>query len=439
VTIKEESIPPLWRLVILTAVSLFAAITIDQIAQHTLINTQAKINLPEAPAPSEPVYKYGFLLDTFAVTHDTIQSNQILSDLLLPHKVNLATIDRIARNAAGIFDVRCLRFNKPFTILHRDTSTMADYFIYEPSPYRYVIYDLKKETVEVIDRPVEKREVSASGIVESSLWNAMVDNGMSYELTARMEDALAWSVDFHHTQKGDRFKLVYEQDVIDGEVVGIGAVKAALYSTSGNDHYAVYYENDNHKGYYDMEGRSMKKAFLQAPVKFSRISSGYGHRFHPILRRHKEHLGTDYAAPHGTPIFAVSDGVVVERSYSGGNGNYVKIKHDAVYQTQYLHMSRFEPSVKVGTHVRQGETIGYVGSTGLATGPHVCFRFWKNGKQVDHRKENLPPPDPMSGDELPQFMLVANKYRDLLDQIPFADVQEFFVSGVVDSLELDNP
>jgi murein DD-endopeptidase MepM/ murein hydrolase activator NlpD len=428
---KIEDLSHLWKFTILLALGLFMAISIDQISQLTLANTQAKIALPEAPPPPAPTYKFGFMIDSFTMINDTIQSNQFLSDILMPHKVDLAAIDRIARNAAEVFDVRSLRSNKPFTILNSDTSTMADYFIYQPNAYRYVVYDLKKEQTEVIEHKVEKREISSAGIVESSLWNAMVDNGMSYELTSRMEDALAWSVDFHHIQKGDRFKLVYEQDIIDGKVVGIGDVKAAYYSTSGNDYYAIYFENETHRGYYDLEGRTMEGAFLKAPVKYSRISSRYGRRYHPVLKRTKAHLGTDYAAPRGTPIFTVADGIVVKRSRSRGNGNYVKIKHDKVYQTQYLHMSRFQKGVTVGTHVKQGQTIGYVGSTGLATGPHVCFRFWKNGKQVNHLRENLPPPEPMAKEDLPKFFGIKNLYKAMLDEVPFTDAKKAIIAGIV--------
>ncbi len=368
-----------------------------------------------------PIYEFGFLMDDYHVQKDTIRANQFLSDLLQPHKIDLQKIDRLARNAKEVFDVRKLQANKPYTLLSKDTSCGADYFIYEPNAYGYVVYDLRSETAKLVKREITKREVTTSGIVETSLWNAMTGSGMSYELSARLEDALAWSIDFHHIQKGDRFKLIYDEDLIDGKTVGIGDVKAAYYSTSGNEYYAIYFENDKHSGFYDLEGRPMKKAFLKAPVKYSRISSRFSRsRYHPVLKRRKAHLGTDYAAPHGTPIYAVADGVVVKRSYSRGNGKYVKIKHDDVYQTQYLHMSRFAKGVTRGTHVRQGQVIGYVGSTGLATGPHVCFRFWKNGRQVNHLRQNLPPPDPMPKEDLPRFEVVRDQYKAALDQIPFA-------------------
>lgn len=391
-------------------------------------NNNSKANQPPiekltAFSIPQPTIEYGFVIDTFQVTRDTIQNNEFLADILMRHKVSFTDIDALARSVKDTFDVRSLRANRPYAILTSDTSRAAQYFIYEPSVFSYVIFDLQNKTATKIDRPIDIRVKTGSGIVESSLWNAMTDNGMSFELAARMEDALAWSIDFHHIQKEDRFKLVYEEQAIDGQAVGIGEIFGAYYKTGDNEYYAIHFENEKHSGFYDLEARSMKKAFLKAPVKYSRISSRYNlRRFHPILRRTRPHFGTDYAAPQGTPIYAVADGRVTKRSRTRGNGNYVKIKHDDIYQTQYLHMSRFAKGVNVGTYVKQGQTIGYVGQTGLARGPHVCFRFWKNGKQVNHLRENLPPPDPMPEADIPRFNIVKAKVKQQLDGIDFKEI-----------------
>ncbi len=271
-----------------------------------------------------------------------------------------------------------------------------------------------------VTRAIETRTIEGAGTIESSLWNAMVDNGLSYELAARMEDAFAWSVDLYHIQKGDQFKLIYDQNYIDGKPVGIGKLYAAYFKNADHEYYGIYYENDKYKGFYDLEGRPVKKAFLKAPVKFSRISSRYNpRRFHPILKRRRPHLGTDYAAPRGTPVYAVGNGVVTHASYGKGNGRYVKIRHNKTYQTQYLHLHRFAKGIRAGTSVKQGQVIGYVGSTGLATGPHVCFRFWKNGRQVNHLRENFPPPEPMNESDLPYYLQVRDQQKVQLDAIPF--------------------
>ena len=422
--------------------SIFLHFAVQNFRQSKAALKDAKIELGSFKVV-EPVLKYGFVMDTFMIQEQVIEENEFISDILTSYKVDYMDIEHMVTEYKEVFDVRTLRAGKPYTILNTDTTTAADYFIYEPSVYSYIVFDFKNKTVERIEHPIEKRIETASGVIETSLWNTMVDNGLSYELTAKMEDALAWSVDFHYIQKDDRFKLIYERHYIEGEPVGVGEIKGAYYKNFDNEYYAFYYENDKHSGFYDEEARPMKKAFLKSPVQYSRISSGFNlRRFHPVLKRRKAHLGTDYAAPRGTPIRAVADGVVTKRSRSRGNGNYVKIKHDKVYQTQYLHMNGFAKGVNVGTHVKQGQTIGYVGSTGLATGPHVCFRFWKNGRQVNHLRENLPPPESMPAVDIPLFNVVRDSLKTELDKIEFKHfrkVVENEVGVTADSLQTTNP
>jgi len=400
------------------------------------------VNLSHFPIAT-PTLKYGFALDTFQVFESKIKNNEFLSELLEDYKVDYLAVDKIARNAKEVFPVTKLRAYKGYTILTKDSTQTADYFIYEPDVYSYVVYQLKPPfEVKKIDRVVESQVRTASGQVETSLWNTMVDNGLSFELTSKMEDALAWSIDFYHIQKGDQFKVIYEDKSIEGKTVGVGKVVAAYYKNLDNEYYAYYFENTKHSGFFDEEGRSMKKAFLKSPVKYSRISSRFNpRRFHPILKRVKGHYGTDYAAPRGTPIYAVADGVINRRGYTKGNGNFVKIKHDKTYQTQYLHMHKFGKGIRVGAHVKQGQVIGYVGSTGLATGPHVCFRFWKNGRQINHLRLNLPPPDPMPEKDLPAFFEMRDSFKIELDQIPintFAEAKIEKEEGV-EKLEKGNP
>ncbi len=365
-----------------------------------------------------PTVRYGFVLDTFRVIEGKIQPNEFLADILMRYGMPWPQIDRLVRHMDGVFDVRQLRAGKPYTVLMRDTA-MADYFIYEPTVFAYYVFDLKHGKVERVERPVETKVRSASGLIESSLWNTMMDNGLSFELAAKLEDAFQWTLDFHHLQQGDYFKVIFEEQYIEGKPVGVGRILAAYYNNLGTEYYAIWYDQTREKGYYDLEGRPMNKGFLKAPVKYARISSAYNpRRFHPILKRVRPHLGTDYAAPYGTPILAVGDGVVVKAGYTRGNGNYVKIKHNDTYATQYLHMQRFARGIRVGAHVKQGQVIGYVGSTGLATGPHVCFRFWKNGRQVDHRRLTFPPPEPLPQEELPAFFKVRDMYVKMLKQVP---------------------
>lgn len=364
---------------------------------------------------NDPTIAFGFNTDDYFVEKQTILPNEFLADILIRYGVSYQTIANLADNAKDIFDVRNLRAGKDYAIIKKDECAEAEYFVYQPNAYKYVMYNLgESSSVKILEKDVDRQIENGGGVVLSSLWNAMNDLDMPHSVIVGLEDALAWSIDFHHIQKGDEFKVIYEREYIDGEAVGVGQLLAAYFKNSNNEYYSLYFENPVHKGYFDENGRTMKKAFLKAPVQYSRISSPYNlRRFHPVLKRVKAHKGTDYAAPYGTPIVAVADGHVTKAAYTRGNGKYVKIKHDDVYSTQYLHMQRHGKGISPGVHVKQGQTIGYVGSTGLATGPHVCFRFWKNGKQVDHRREKLPPPEPMPEEYLPEYFEARDQY--LLD------------------------
>jgi len=367
----------------------------------------------------EPTLEYGFALDTFQVIRGKVENGDVIGDLLQEFRLEYPSIQQLVSNSKEVFDVREFRIGKPYTVLTKDSTRQADYFIYEPNVYEYIVFSLKDSLwARRYEHPIQTEVQTAGGAIESSLWNAMVENGLSYEIASRMEDALQWSIDFHHLQKGDQFKLMFDQNYIEGEKVGIGQLHAAYYKNYDNEYYAIYFEDCEHPGYYDLEGRPMKKSFLKSPVKYSRISSYYNlNRYHPILKRRRPHLGTDYAAPYGTPIYAVGDGVVTIASYTKGNGNYVKIRHNDTYQTQYLHMKRFAKGIRSGVHVKQGQTIGYVGATGLATGPHVCFRFWKNGRQVNHLSLSFPPPEPLPEEDLPAFFAHRDRVLEKLNAI----------------------
>ena len=360
-----------------------------------------------------PTIKYGFAIDTFQVLSRTIQRNDFLADILLDQQIEYPVIDQLVKNSEGIFDIKNLRVGNDYVLLTKDSLSAPEYLVYEPSVYEYVVFELKDSLrVTRVERPVSTKVNTAEGTIESSLWNTMIDNGLSFELAAEMENALQWSIDFHRIQKGDEFKLVFEEKYIEGEAVGIGRLEAAYFKNYDKEFYAIFFEGEEEHAYYDLEGKPMKRAFLKSPIKkFSRISSYFNlNRFHPVLRRRRPHLGTDYAAPYGTPIQAVGNGVVTKASYTKGNGNFVKIRHDKTYETQYLHMQKFAKGIRPGVHVQQGDIIGYVGATGLATGPHVCFRFWKDGRQINHLRLSFPAKDPLPVAELPAFFEVRDDY-----------------------------
>jgi murein DD-endopeptidase MepM/ murein hydrolase activator NlpD len=367
-----------------------------------------------------PTMGWGFALDTLQVGHTTIAEGQSLSDLLSTHQLPYDQAFQLITNAEKVFDLRSMRAGKPLVILAKDSTQSADYLIYEPSIYSYIVFDLKEHQVWQTDREVTREIAVAGGIIEGSLWNAMVDRGYTYELTAKMEDALQWSIDFHHLQKDEEFRLVYEQDFVEGKPGAVGQVMAAEYRTADTVFHSVFFDNGptDETGYYDLTGKPMNAGFLKAPVKYARISSHYNlSRMHPVLRYRRPHYGTDYAAPYGTPIIAVGNGVVSRAGYTKGNGNFVKIRHNDVHSTQYLHMQKFAAGIKVGSQVHQGQVIGYVGSTGLATGPHVCFRFWQNGKQVNHLSLKFPPAEPLNEELMAKFEVIRDQYVPQLENI----------------------
>ncbi len=342
--------------------------------------------------------EFGIDLQGMHIEKGKVRPNQFLAELLLPYNVTYPEITRLVERAKPVFDIRNIRSGADYTILcSADSVLRAEYFIYELSAIDYIVFDLSDSMrVSKASKPVTLEERTASGVISSSLYQTLMDQNLSPALAMELSEIYAWSIDFYRIQKGDGFKLIYDVKKVEDQEVGVASIKASIFTHFSEPYYAFRFQQGEQFDYFDEQGNSLRKAFLQAPLKFSRISSGYTmKRFHPVQKRWKAHLGTDYAAPRGTPIMAVGDGVVTEARYSKFNGNYVKIKHNGTYTTQYLHMSKRASGMKPGTRVRQGETIGYVGSTGLATGPHVCFRFWKNGKQVDHRREKLPPSEPI--------------------------------------------
>ena len=369
----------------------------------------------------EPETLFGFTVDSFSVFSNTIRRNQFLGEILSKYQVSDQEIHELSLKSKKVFDVRKIGARKPYTILAtRDSIPRAEFFIYEPNEIEYVVYKLK-DSIEVSlhRKEIDTVRTYAAGIIETSLWDAMTQSGADPRLIHALSEVYAWQVDFYRIQKGDMFKVIYEDLMINGETVGIGEIIGAWFSHYGEEYYAIHYDQGSGINYFDENGQSLQKQFLRAPLRYSRISSRYtGRRYHPVLKRYRAHLGTDYAAPTGTPIRSVGDGTVIEATYNSGNGNYVKIRHNSVYTTQYLHMSRFARGIKKGVKVKQGQEIGYVGSTGLANGPHLCFRFWKNGQQVDALKVKLPPSEPVQEDKMQEFLLIKELLKDQLDGIP---------------------
>lgn len=373
----------------------------------------------------KPIIKYGLDISSFIIKEHTIQRNEIFSEILGKYNVAYSTIHMLANGSREIFNIKKLQAGKNCTLLCEETDSglVAKKLVYEENAVDYVVFNLDDSAyIYRAQNDVERRTREVSGIINSSLYETLEANDINPALAVRMADIFAWSVDFYKIQKGDKFKVIYDEDYVDGISTGIGEIHAIVFNNGGKDNYAFYYEKDkSHEGdYYDEEGNSMKKMFLKSPVKFSRISSRFNlKRFHPVTKAVKAHLGTDYAAPYGTPILATADGVVEDAKFKVYNGNYVKIRHNGQYKTQYLHMSKIAKGVRAGVRVKQGDIIGYVGSTGLATGPHVCYRFWKDGQQVDPFKQKQMFAEPLPGQYKANYMAMLKKTRATLDNIDY--------------------
>ncbi len=360
---------------------------------------------------------YGINIDSMYVETKKIKWGQSFSDILYKSGIDNKIIFDVINKSKNIFNLKTLKRGKEYKLLSYLDKKTPSYFIYEPDLFSGVVYSLEDSIfVDKRIKPIHLKERVIYGNIESSLYETVEKNEFPLDLVYLLVDVFAWQVDFYKINKGDKFKVVYLEEIVDNKVIGIKEIKAAYFYHDNKDYYAFKYDQGKGIDYFDEKGNNLRKTFLRSPLNFSRISSRYSKkRFHPVLKRYKSHLGTDYVAPRGTPIRSVADGVVTEARRNRGNGIYVKIKHNNKYSTQYLHMSKFAKKIKKGVRVTQGQTIGYVGSTGLASGPHVCFRFWKNGVQVDPYKQNdLPPGEPISQIHHNTFEYIRLKYLEKL-------------------------
>jgi len=321
-----------------------------------------------------------------------VKSNQAFTEVLKNSHCTPSTINSIQKNCGETFNIGKIAAGAEYCVLSpmiNDSVFPSSFLIYNEDKINYVVFNLNDEGKATrYARPIVIEDKIAAGVVEGSIWETFDRNNINPDIASQLSDIFAYTLNFFKVKKGDKFKIMYTEKLVNGESIEVTDVKAVLFNYSGKEYYAFANKNGNKTDYYDQEGKSLKMKFLMSPVKYSRISSKYNtRRLHPVTGVVKGHFGTDFAASHGTPIFATADGVVEEAKFGVYNGNFVKIKHDKVYETQYLHMCRIAKGMRPGRKVSQGEVIGYVGSTGLATGPHVCYRFWKNKKQVDPFKE----------------------------------------------------
>lgn len=353
----------------------------------------------------------GLIEETF-----TLQRGQTLSTILKDQGISQNHIHMASMKASAYINLRHIRRGDPIHA-YTDTSTgKTSFIVYQPNVENYLIFDLRDSVlVHQGAFPVSTVLRSGSGTIKSSLYQAVQDAGFSPEIAHELSQIFAWQVSFFNLQKDDDFSILFEDKVVNNQSVGVN-FKGARMKHKEQQYYAFAFSHDNAIEFFDETGHALRRPFLKAPIEFTRISSRYSlRRFHPVNKRYQAHLGTDFVAPTGTPIVATADGTIVSASYNRSNGNYVKIRHNDTYTTGYLHMSGIASGIRAGVHVTQNQVIGYVGSTGLATGPHVCYRFWENGKQVDALKVKMPPSEPLPNTIMPEFMEVVNTVRPELD------------------------
>lgn len=402
------------------------------LALVTLIScTSGKGNKGEALEKDlllEEVSEYGFRTGDFNLKEGQVQRGDFFVPLLTRLGVSIADAYNLTEVSKGVFDLKTIKVGNRYKAYYtKEEDARLAYLVYADSKINYVVFGVADSMfVKVGEREVTSRLRSGEATINSSLWNDVSAAGMSPLIALRLSEIYAWTVDFFGLQKGDSFKVLYEELYVGDKFFDIGEIYAALFTHAGENFEAYRFVQDDTPQYWNSKGENLRKAFLKAPLSFTRISSGFSYaRRHPITRVVRPHTGVDYAAPRGTPVMSIGDGVVTQRVYTRGGGNQIKIKHNSVYTTAYLHLSGFAKGLSVGKRVRQGEVIGYVGSTGMSTGPHLDFRVWKNGKPINPLKMKSPPADPLKKENKELFASSierASFLRDSIRSVQYVDI-----------------
>ena len=370
----------------------------------------------------EVVMKYGLPIEEFNVKYDTIATGQTIAELLYGFGFNANQIHNLTQCPDSIFNVRKIRPGQVCALLcDKDSCSTPRYLIYEESPKSYITFDIADNyRAERKHKPVEWRESEVAGTVNSSLWVAMEENGASPLLAVEISHIFGWSIDFFGIQQGDEFRVIYAQEYVENTPLNNYRIHSASFKASNNLVYAIPFTQAGEELFYNSDGNSLEGAFLKAPLDYYRISSKFSNsRYHPVLKRYRAHHGVDYAAPKGTPVYAIGSGKVIKKAYqANGAGYYLKIRHNATYTTSYMHLSGYAKGLKEGDYVKQKQVIGYVGSTGLSTGPHLDFRVYENGKPINPLTIKSQPKMPISEENKDSFAIVRDSLVNRLTNIP---------------------
>lgn len=392
-------------LTIVTIVVIALSIQSNETKQSTH-STELTVEIPE------PRMVWGLPFDSLHIDTFQVKRNQHLSNILTQQNVSAAVIDKLARNFKAVFDVRKIKSGNTYYIINTDSTNPPEFFVYDESAIDYIVYNIDSISAYRGKKQIDTIQKATAGVISNSLWNTFVENNSTPTLALDLSDIFAWTIDFFGIQNGDEYKVIYDELYVEDKFIGIGHIHAASIIHMGDTVSAFYYDDEEQQGYFDTKGESLRKAFLKAPLKFSRISSRFSNsRMHPVLKIRRPHRGVDYAAPIGTPVYSIGDGTIVKKAYQkGGGGNYLNIKHNSVYTSQYMHLNAYAKGIATGVRVKQGQLIGYVGKTGLASGPHLDFRIYKNGTPVDPLKVKAPPVEPIKE----EYRTIYTQVRDSL-------------------------
>lgn len=386
---------------------------------------------------------FGYQLSSgLKVVNEVVQRNENLSEILSRYQVPMTQIAELSQASPEVFDPRKIKAERPYTVICSDDSLQeARCFIYQPNSIDYVVLEFVENEAPIIragKRRVDTLSHTLSGVIESSLYQSIVESGGSPALVNALADVYAWEIDFFGLQRGDTYSLFFTTYSVEGESAGFGEIQSASFMHGGEDFLAFQFDQGNGSGkeYFDEEGNSLRKTFLKAPLSFTRISSRFSYsRLHPILKIRRPHLGVDYAAPTGTPVVAVGDGLITQAAWGGGGGKTVKITHNSNYKTAYLHLSRYGEGIRPGTVVKQGQIIGYVGSTGLSTGPHLDFRFYKNGTPVDPLNIDSPSAEPISEGNLLTFSRERERFLEVMNDLHDLEAKQNWLASTSETVE----
>lgn len=410
---------------------------------------QREKQVTQSPEPEvKKTILYGIEADDYQLKKDTIKMGQTLGKVLGQYGISAQRVDQLDKAAKEIFPLRQIRADRPYILfLRKDSLNLGklDYFVYEKDVVEYVVFDFTQDSIAITkgEKPITIKRQKRSSTIESSLWGAIMRDSLPYSLAAEMEEIYQWTVDFFGIQKGDNFTVIYDEKLIDSTHVGIGRIWGAKFNHAGKEVYAIPFKQGDKIQYWEYDGASLRKQLLKAPLKFSRISSGFSYsRLHPVHRVYRAHTGVDYAAPKGTPVRAVADGVVTFKGWGGGGGNTLKIKHAGNLVTGYLHLSKFAAGINKGSRVSQGQLIGYVGSTGTSTGPHLDYRIWKNGTPINPLKVPQEPAEPIKKENMAAFEILRERIVAELNGTATPDMIVTQIDSVempkIDTLKVEN-